>query len=334
MEVRPACDAEGWRAAAQLLFAYQRETAVELGLRPPERPQDVWGPVRHEVADPAAAFATYLIAYEGRHPLGGLAVVAHDAGSVMLKRAYVRPDRRRQGVASALAAAANGEAAQRGVSRLVVDILGSRQDGIAAWRRLGFVECQPWGDTSMRCFERPLTSPEPSAWLGLRLDLVALRGHDDRWPKVVEHHAEVLRRVVPDLVVRVEHVGSTAVPGLAAKPVVDMAVLLAPDADEETLVVSLEDGGYVFRGDKGDGGGLLFVAEDRPRHRVAHIHVLRHADPQWDEYLLIRDVLRRDEGVRRAYAALKRELADRFPDNRMAYTAAKASFLRGLLQQD
>ncbi len=76
MDVRAARVADQWHDVADLLFAYQRETAVELDKDPPARPEQVWGPVRHEVIDPASVFTTYLIAYEGSHPLGGVGLVA------------------------------------------------------------------------------------------------------------------------------------------------------------------------------------------------------------------------------------------------------------------
>ena len=331
MEVRAAHGPEQWDVATQLLFAYQRETAVQLGQEAPGCPEEVWGPVRGEVADPASVFSTYLIAYEGADPLGGVAVVGHDAFSVMLKRCYVRPHRRRRGVARALATAADNEAAQRGVERMVLSILASRRCAITAWSRMGFLEVEPRGDTSMRYFERRVRCKEASPWLGLYRDAVAVRDHDPRWASVYRHHAEVLRGAVADQVITVEHVGSTAVEGLPAKPVVDVAARLAPPADERNVIVSLEDRGYTFRGDKGQGGGLMFVAEDRLGRRVAHLHVLHHDDSQWDRYLQVRNLLRADEGARIAYADLKSELTGRFPGDRGAYTAAKGSYLESLL---
>lgn len=331
MEVRAAREHDHWRDAAGLLFGYQRETAMELGKEPPDRPEDVWAPVRHEVLDPASAFTTYLVAYRGGEPLGGVGLVAHDAVTVLLTRCYVRPAARRRGVAAALVAAAADEGARRGVARLALDILASREAAITAWCRLGFVDCESWGYGAMRYFERPLVDGGPPPWLGLRRGEVALHDHDERWSMVFHHHAEVVRRGLAGQVRCVEHVGSTAVEGLVAKPVVDLAVQLTPAVDEAKVIASLEARRYVFRGDKKDQGRLLFVAEDQPHRRSVHLHVLRHDDPQWERYLRVRDLLRTDEGARRLYAAFKRELADRHSEDRGAYTAAKGSFIEALL---
>lgn len=76
VEVRAARQPDQWRDAAHLLFDYQRETAVQLGKEPPDRPEDVWAPVRQEVLDPASAFTTYFLAYRGAEPLGGIGLAA------------------------------------------------------------------------------------------------------------------------------------------------------------------------------------------------------------------------------------------------------------------
>lgn len=202
----------------------------------------------------------------------------------------------------------------------MLDILASREAAMTAWRRLGFVDCESWGDPAMRYFERPVADGGSPPWLGLRRGEVALHDHDERWSIVFHHHAEVVRRGLGGQVGGIEHVGSTAVEGLVAKPVVELAVRLTPAADKAKVIASLEARRYVFRGNKNDHGGLLFVAEDQPHRRTVHLHVLRHDDPQWERYLRVRDLLRTDEGARRRYAAFKRELAGRCSEDRGAYT--------------
>jgi GrpB-like predicted nucleotidyltransferase (UPF0157 family) len=124
-----------------------------------------------------------------------------------------------------------------------------------------------------------------------------------------------------------------SVPGLLAKPVLDIAVRLAPDAQLDRVVEALTAKGFEFRGDKGAEGGALFVLSDGPEHRVAHIHVVEHDDPQWDRYLIVRDRLRSDPGARAAYGALKGRLAEQHPSDRASYTAAKSGFIADLLSE-
>jgi|tagenome__1003787_1003787.scaffolds.fasta_scaffold20985662_3 GrpB-like predicted nucleotidyltransferase (UPF0157 family) len=125
----------------------------------------------------------------------------------------------------------------------------------------------------------------------------------------------------------IEHVGSTAVPGLVAKPIIDIAVALREEVSIQRLRARLESAGYLFRGDPRNDGGILFVLEDEPRRRIAHVHLMAHEDRRWDGYLAFRDTLRRDPEARRSYAEIKQRLAREFPDDRASYTAAKSTFV-------
>jgi GrpB-like predicted nucleotidyltransferase (UPF0157 family) len=168
------------------------------------------------------------------------------------------------------------------------------------------------------------------ASLGLDRLEVALAASDPLWPSAFDRIAAELRGALPGAAV--EHVGSTAVPGLRAKPIVDVAVgVTAPDGP--ALVARLELLGLECRG-TGDDGGLLFVLEDRPGHRVAHVHVVELDGPEWQGYLAFRDRLRRDASACVAYEELKDALAQRFPGERASYTAGKHAFIENLLADE
>ena len=173
----------------------------------------------------------------------------------------------------------------------------------------------------------------PWAGLGLEHGKVVLREVRPEWRDVGRRLADEIRAAFGARAVHVEHVGSTAVPGLVAKPIVDLAV--GPgDVPVDVVREVLEALGYTYRGDAGEQGGLVFVLEDRPRHRVAHVHVVEHAGRQWRRYLAFRDLLLRDASARVAYARLKLELARRYPNDRTAYTAAKVGLVNALLERD
>jgi len=165
--------------------------------------------------------------------------------------------------------------------------------------------------------------------VGLAYGSVRVVDSDPAWPEIFTNLAGDLRQALGSRAAGIEHVGSTAVPGLAAKPIIDIAVLLAPHAAPADVISALESAGYRFRGDKGDAGGLLFVLEDRPARRVAHVHAVADVS-QWQRYLAVRDRLRSDSTARAAYTRLKRTLAALHPDDRQSYTAAKASFVAAL----
>jgi GrpB-like predicted nucleotidyltransferase (UPF0157 family) len=166
--------------------------------------------------------------------------------------------------------------------------------------------------------------------LGLTQGRVRVADSNPGWQSAFGQIAAELRTALAGLEVTVEHVGSTAVPGLAAKPIIDIAIDVRGDLQIDRVIRRLEPLGYIYRGDGGDGGGHLFVLDDQPDHPIAHIHVVSTDDPRWSRYLAFRDRLREDAAARAEYEHLKRQLADQFPNDRGAYTAAKESFIHGL----
>jgi GrpB-like predicted nucleotidyltransferase (UPF0157 family) len=169
--------------------------------------------------------------------------------------------------------------------------------------------------------------------LGLTRDQVEVADSDPRWKLVFDGLSAQLRTALADLDATVEHVGSTSVPGLAAKPIIDIAIGVRGPMAIGRIIKILEPLGYIYRRDEGSSGGQLFVVDDdnSPWHRIAYIHVVATDDPQWFRYLGFRDRLREDPQARDEYQQLKRRLAAEFPNDRIGYTTAKESFIEGLL---
>jgi len=170
-------------------------------------------------------------------------------------------------------------------------------------------------------------------WLGLGLDrgTVRLTRARNEWGELAERLAGEIREALGERAVGIEHVGSTAVLGLAAKPIIDVAVGVGRGVATDTVRSSLERLGYEFRGNAGDSGGLVFVLSDRPQHRVAHAHVVEHAGSQWHRYLAFRDLLLEHESARAVYERTKSDLAAKLSNDRESYQAAKEELVRGLL---
>ncbi len=162
--------------------------------------------------------------------------------------------------------------------------------------------------------------------------------HDPRLLALAATERErLLALLAPWLADGVEHVGSTAVPGLAAKPVID---LMASVRDLDAVVAQAggplaADGWcYVPPGLDGRPWRRFFVKPDvSGQHRYAHLHMIRAGHPRWVEQVAFRDALRRDAGLAGRYADLKRRLAAAHPGDREAYSAAKASFIAQALQR-
>jgi GrpB-like predicted nucleotidyltransferase (UPF0157 family) len=171
------------------------------------------------------------------------------------------------------------------------------------------------------------------ATLGLAYGEVRLAVDPEaEWPQAYDRLAAQVRESLGAAAAGVEHVGSTAVPGMTAKPIIDIAVGMRQGGIAVAeLRAGLEPCGFVYRGDAGSRGGIVFVLETAPRHRIAHLHVVTHGDESWVRYLAFRDRLRRDPFACDSYVNLKRCLAERLPNDRAAYTAGKDQFVSAMV---
>ena len=184
-----------------------------------------------------------------------------------------------------------------------------------------------WNAGASSRFAEPLAA---SAILGLEHGVVRLAPPDARWLVAGAAECERLRGVLGAECVGAEHVGSTAVAGLAAKPILDLAVATGNALDRPELDARLAAAQYHFVLDGGHEGGLLFTRSTGDTVFV-HLHVVRADDPQWRAYLAFRDALAQSGELRAQYATLKSELATRYRDDRQAYTDAKSAFIRQVL---
>ena len=125
-----------------------------------------------------------------------------------------------------------------------------------------------------------------------------------------------------------EHCGSTSVPGLAAKPIIDVLLGLEKWPMPAAAIEAVVRVGYVHRGD-GDIPGREYFCRGEPR--AYQVHACRHGGGFWREHVRFRDRLRAEPALAEEYAALKQALAVRFRNDRLAYCNAKAPFIRGVL---
>jgi HAD superfamily hydrolase (TIGR01509 family) len=170
-----------------------------------------------------------------------------------------------------------------------------------------------------------------AAGLGLGYEELRLDRTTEAW---LEAGAALRARVVEvleGLSVRVEPIGSAAVLGMAAKPIVDLAVGLDRADALDAVRSALEQDSWIYGGDAGEDGGHVLLLEDRPWHRVAHLHVVDADGRQWRDYLRLRDLLRASPEARERYAATKRRLLDGLGPDRAAYTTGKTDVVRDLL---
>jgi GrpB-like predicted nucleotidyltransferase (UPF0157 family) len=155
--------------------------------------------------------------------------------------------------------------------------------------------------------------------------------YDPQWPLRFEELRARILAALGGLASAIEHVGSTAVPGLAAKPIVDMDVLLKSSSDFPDAVSRLSALGYCHQGDLGITGREAFRA---PLADFAHhLYVCLPEFPQYRRHIAFRDHLRNHPQDAMAYAALKRQLAARFSLDREAYVLGKTQFVSAILER-
>jgi GrpB-like predicted nucleotidyltransferase (UPF0157 family) len=168
--------------------------------------------------------------------------------------------------------------------------------------------------------------------LGLVTGSVELHEHNPRWSRCYDLVATHLRAAVRDVGTKIEHIGSTSVASLAAKPILDIAIGAPQPIDTSSYIAQLEPAGFKFQTDLGTYGGLLFHARTELDQVVAHIHVVDIDDFQWRRYLAFRDVLRSDPDLRAEYQTLKQQSATKYPSDRERYTQAKFNWILHTVQ--
>lgn len=140
-----------------------------------------------------------------------------------------------------------------------------------------------------------------------------------------------MRASIGAYVVDIQHVGSTAIPGLVAKPIIDIAVALRQLEDVEKCIEPLERLGYEYKGDEGHPGSFFFAKGD-PSRRTYYLHMVEWNSESWRSYIRFRDCLRQHKEVAEEYAKLKRELARKSHGDRDLYTPGKAEFIASVLR--
>ena len=167
----------------------------------------------------------------------------------------------------------------------------------------------------------------------MRRDPIVIVAHDPTWASEFQRQSgPVDHALAPVLVRAVEHLGSTAVPGLGAKPIVDMLAVVADIDDLAPHTAKLADAGWIAAPEPGDETGRRrSFCTPTIEHRTHHLHVVEERSDGWRGWLAFRDHLRAHPELAREYEAIKRRLADDIvgadPNDRNAYRAGKAAFI-------
>ena len=167
--------------------------------------------------------------------------------------------------------------------------------------------------------------------LGLRNDKISLMPDDEFWREKFRKEKKLIQKNITESII-IDHIGSTSIPKIPAKPIIDIGLGINESMDVKAIVKSLEEVGYIYKGENGISGRHYFV-KGSPENRKYHIHMFVVNHPDWKNHLLFRNYLINNEELAKEYGKLKINNWKLFKGNRKAYTESKNKFIQNVLKQ-
>lgn len=166
--------------------------------------------------------------------------------------------------------------------------------------------------------------------IGLEAGSVKVSPYSVGWQRLFAEERSRLLAAVGDYVLDIQHVGSTSVPGMVAKPIIDIGMAVKSYEEATVCVQPIAQLGYAYKGENGIPRRHYF---ERGSPRSHHLHINEIGSRAWENQILFRDYLIRHPEVAQEYATIKMALARQFPFDREAYLAAKAPFIERVLRR-
>jgi GrpB-like predicted nucleotidyltransferase (UPF0157 family) len=164
---------------------------------------------------------------------------------------------------------------------------------------------------------------------------IELTNHDLNWQtRFIEQQARLAVILASWLAGEIEHIGSTSVPGLRSKPIVDILAPVHSLSASRAVIPILQKDGWLFWPDDPNQDYRLWFLRPNPATRTHHLQVIQRDHPSLRALIVFRDVLRRDVNARAAYSALKADLANKHRGDRNAYSNAKTEFVQAILRAE
>jgi GrpB-like predicted nucleotidyltransferase (UPF0157 family) len=166
--------------------------------------------------------------------------------------------------------------------------------------------------------------------LGLTSGAVRLLEYTAEWRSLFEEERFRLANQIGEAIIEIQHIGSTAIPGMIAKPILDMAIAVVNFEEAYGAIPKMEGLGYTYRGENGIPRRHYFVKGEPRTH---HLHMVEIDSEDWLINLRFRDYLIAHPTAAEAYSRLKSTLAEKYPNDREAYQAGKARFIQEILRK-
>lgn len=258
-------------------------------------------------------------------PVG--AVFCADKGDALyLHRLAVSPEFRQRGIGKALVDWVEAAARQAGKGRVTLSVRVALPENRSYYEKLGYhitdfdFHARYTHFTSVN-MQKPLQAQN--------LRKVEIVPYDPAWPARFEEEAALLRRVFGNQLVAIHHIGSTSIPGMAAKPIIDMLPVVKEIGRMNAFDPTMLALGYESMGEFGL-PGRRYYRKGGTEHRSHHVHVYQVYDPAIDRHLAFRDYLIFEPAAAQRYRQLKSELAQRFPSDIYGYMDGKDGLIKEL----
>jgi len=166
--------------------------------------------------------------------------------------------------------------------------------------------------------------------MGLKMGTVKLEEYNPKWKDMFDEEKTNLKEIFGDLAINIEHIGSTSIEGLSSKPIIDISVTLKSLNDFEKVKEYFEKEPYSVKEDSVIDEQLV---RKGPKDNITHlIHIMEESSARYKNTILFRDYIRNHIEILREYEQLKKDLAEKYADNRPMYTASKNDFIQKILK--
>lgn len=168
--------------------------------------------------------------------------------------------------------------------------------------------------------------------MGLNRLEVKLEDYNEDWKEKFEKERKTLSQIFKEDALEIQHVGSTSIPGLEAKPIIDIAIAVKELEIALKYVEKMEEAGYSFRGNAGV-EGRYFFAKGPEDNRTHYVHIEPINSPNWETHIFYKKYLLEHPEIVAEYEKLKEELARLYPEDRKKYTSGKNDFIQKILNK-
>jgi len=169
--------------------------------------------------------------------------------------------------------------------------------------------------------------------IGLKRNTVKLLDWSPSWTEFYENEKNTILTKIKTEIIDIQHVGSTSIPGIKSKPIIDIAIGIEKFEGGIKLIKPIEDLGYEYRGNAGV-EARCFFAKGPENCRYVYLHLEEFEGSIWRSHIVFRDILRKDEAIRLEYQNLKEKLAKEFPNDRDTYCKIKGEWIERILKEN